>query len=129
MTLFRRRLLAALFFGLLSLGQAYPYSVAWASAGSKHACCCAEMKEGQAGCRCQHGGKTKMKCHKDTTAGYAPAPCGTPTDVRSLNFSGEPCLPRFASLTISLLFSDLTHRETTAPLPYTPVPEPPPPRA
>jgi hypothetical protein len=126
-TPFRSRIVAALFFGLLSLGQAYPYSVAWAAKATPHACCCAVMKDGESGCHCRHGGK--MKCHKETSPGLSAAPCGATADVPSLNFSGEPCLPRFVLLSFAFPTASFSVSSDLFPPRFPTLPEAPPPRA
>jgi hypothetical protein len=123
---FRLRFLGVFVFGLLSLGQAYPYSVAWAAEGQTHACCCAGMKPGTA-CHCHHRGK--MSCHHDATPGYSSAPCGMPTDIASLDFSGQPCLPRFAAFSVLGESSDFSFSPSLFHPKFPAVPEPPPPKA
>lgn len=103
----RSRIFAGLLFVLLSLGQAYPFSAAWAMAGKSHPCCCSSQIAKP--CDCDHKGHgspkkaKKFSCHEEKTPDgpyYAPTPCGAQTEAKSLNFRGEACLPHFASYAI-----------------------------
>lgn len=129
MTSLRSRILGAILFGLLSLGQAYPFSVAWASAG-KTACCCA-MKVEKCGCKHGHGAvKKKMSCHEDRTAGFAPSPCGSqPNEERTLSFKSDPFLPQYNTVRPLTAVSFALIEPFKEIFGFTPLPEPPPPRA
>lgn len=131
MNRFRSRAATASLFCLISLGQAYPFSVAWGMSRKSHACCCYTATPKPCGCDHSSLKKKKFSCHRQEEArgsGYSTAPCGTQTEAKSLNFRGENCLPRFASLiatTVEALgVADLSVR----PLKSLAVPEPPPPR-
>lgn len=118
-------------FGLLSLGQAYPFAAAWGMSGKSHPCCCATAIAKP--CDCDHGHslkKKKFSCHSEArTVGISPAPCGAKTEVSSLNFRGETCLPRFARL-VMMTVEELRIDDLSVRLPkHSAVPEPPPPRA
>jgi hypothetical protein len=126
---FRARAVAVLLFGLLTLGQAYPFASAWAMGRKAHPCCCAS--EIAKPCDCDHGSskKKKFSCHSEAkTVGISPAPCGAKTESASLNFRGETCLPRFAGSSITA-FEALHVDDLSVRLPkFSAVPEPPPPR-
>lgn len=132
MTSLRSRIFAALLFGLLSLGQAYPFAVAWGMSGKNHPCCCSS--EVAKPCDCDHGHsspkKKKFSCHSEArTVGISPAPCGAKTEVPSLNFRGDTCLPRFAGLPV-LIVEGFHLDDLSVHLPKVlTVPESPPPRA
>ena len=126
----RSRLLAALVFGLLSLGQAYPFSVAWGMSGKAHACCCHTTTPKP--CGCDHGSlKKKFSCHEqqeNRAPAYKVAPCGAKAEASSLNFRGENCLPRFASIVIMTVETlDLDDLSNSLPKLST-VPDSPPPK-
>jgi hypothetical protein len=127
----RSRLLAALLFGLLSLGQAYPFSVAWGMSGKSHACCCRTATPTPCGCDHASLKKKKFSCHQqqeDKSPAYKTAPCGAKTEAGSLNFRGENCLPRFASFVVTTVEAlDLDDLSESLPKVST-VPDPPPPK-
>jgi len=127
----RSRIFAGLLFCLLSLGQAYPFSVAWGMSGKSHPCCCQTATPKP--CDCDHSSlkKKKFSCHQqeeEKGPGYSAVPCGAQTEARSLNFRGENCLPRFARLAITTV-EELCIDDLSVRLPkFSAVPEPPPPK-
>lgn len=123
----RARAIGFAFFGLLTLGQAYPFAQAWAMGKDTHPCCCSS--EIAKPCDCDHSGHSKkFSCHQKKSVGYQPAPCGTKTETQSLNFRGENCLPRFAALMIANV-EEQPVADLSILLPQvSAVPEPPPPR-
>lgn len=91
----RARLIVSLFFLLISLGQAYPFSYAYAL-GQEDTCSCH-----RAGHECMHGCPSKGGhcCHhgegnsKDPTPRFSKLPCGGKTTQEVLSFRGDPFLP------------------------------------
>lgn len=104
MTPYRSRLLGLLLFGLLSLGQAHPFSTAWGMSQKNHPCCCKTERPRPCDCDHRHSlKKKKFSCHEakdDGSPKFAAAPCGQKTQTVSLNFRGETCLPQFTVLSI-----------------------------
>jgi hypothetical protein len=130
----RARTIGITLFALLTLGQAHPFAQAWAMGQESHSCCCQTATPKP--CDCDHKGhssfkKKKFSCHEEKTkngASYSPTPCGTKTESVSLNFRGEICLPRFASLILATI-KDLDLDDLSIRLPkFSAVPDPPPPK-
>jgi len=102
MTVLRRRVAVFSFFSLISLGQAYPFAVAWGMAKENHPCCCSGITK-PCDCDHRHGAAGRIKgCHQDRRPGFSPAPCGGKAADEFPNFKGEPFVSPSAFSPLSL---------------------------
>ncbi len=130
MFVLRHRFFIAILFGLISLGQAYPMSVAWGAYKKDSACCCAHR---ETSCGCKHDTKTfgerKMSCHQDKRSGYAQEPCGAKkADGVTIDFRSEPFLLTVASVAPAPFVFETLEDPLKVPQNPKPYPEAPPPR-
>jgi len=127
MKFFRSPALMALFFGLLTLGQAYPFSVAWGLSKQTHPCCCSSDTSMPCHCNHSHG---KFKCHKeeDKSPSYKQSPCGRRTMADSLDFKGDAFLPKGSFTGVVLLTPWYIDVFVPSHPKFRPLPESPPPR-
>jgi hypothetical protein len=100
MTSFRSRFIGAIFFCLISLGQAYPYSYAWAM-GQKMQCGC-----NLAGHKCIHGcdlkhhghhhshSEIESNDHRDSKPGWVNPTCARQKQRDVLSFQMDPFIPQ-----------------------------------
>lgn len=89
MKLIRTRMVVICLFSLISIGQAYPFSLAWGMPKTQHSCCCSGVTKP---CDCHHQ-KKKMSCHKEKRVGYSQLPCGGKTEAQVLSFQTDPFIP------------------------------------
>jgi hypothetical protein len=84
---FRTPFITALFFCLISLGQAYPLSVAWGISKQTHSCCCSGVTKT---CACDHS-HARAASHQDKNK-YQQTSCGDKTESQILGFQWDPFL-------------------------------------
>ncbi len=91
----RIRWFAALLFGLISLGQAYPYSYVLAHAVEAKCGC------NQSGRKCIHGCELKKRklsrvrgCHQEPAYQWVSPNCSKQSEEKVLSFQGEPFILR-----------------------------------
>jgi len=125
MKLIRTRMVFIGLFSLISVGQAYPFSLAWGMTQTQHSCCCSGVTKP---CECHHQ-KGKMSCHKIRDVGYSKSPCGGKTEAQVLSFQEDPFIPS----QVKLGFYFLGTQETFVPQIFLPslflLPEGPPPKS
>ena len=138
----RAKIWVLLFFGLIGLGQAYPYSYAWAQ--GRHAeCGCND-----AGRKCIHGCDLKKKSKPTThhVSANSPIPimrsedgdsrpfwvspdCSKQKKREILDFRGDPFVPQTAFFFLPIHMLEFNAGVERRPLQRSFLPDPPPPKA
>ncbi len=125
----RSRILVAVFFGLISLGQAYPLSYIWAHLEAVSCGC------NQSGRKCIHGCQVKKRpakvhaCHSEKTWSWVNPGCSKQKEAPSLQFQQEPFLPQRTVFLLGRVTWAHEIRQGFYASHWTQAPDPPPPRS
>ena len=121
-------------FGLITFGQAYPYSYAWAE--GRHAECGCN----NSGRKCIHGCDLKKKrsapdhhdhaaMGHDSRSHWVNPDCSKQKQREVLDFRGDPFVPQMVSFFLPSRVADLVEAAGPQPIQRSFLPDPPPPKA